>query len=130
MGEMPRKVQCAIYADNLVLRCSEEYITTAQVHMQETLNKIDAWTKTWLVSVNTTKTTYTVFSLYTKKQEAKLSMNGQFLAEDPIPNYLGVTFDRRLTSKQQISKCCSRAMLRLAIMNTLQGLTGELIDEF
>ena len=41
----------------------------AQVRMQETLNKIDAWTKTWLVSVNTIKTTYTVFSLFTKNNK-------------------------------------------------------------
>ena len=46
MGELPRKVHGAIYDDDLVLWCSEECIITAQVRMQETLNKIDAGTKT------------------------------------------------------------------------------------
>ena len=123
MGEFPRKVHGAIYADDLVLWCSGEYITTARMRMQKTPNKIDARTnfKTWLVSVNTTKTTYTVFSLSTKTQEAKLKMNGQFLAEDPLPTYLGVTVDYRLTWKQQFNKCCSRAKLRLAIVKKLAG---------
>ena len=79
------------------------------------------WTREWLVTVNTSKTTYTVFSLSNKKQEAKLTLNSQRLTEEPSPSYLGVTFDRRLTWKQQIARCCSRAKLRLAIMRKLAG---------
>lgn len=119
--ELPRGVRGAIYADDLVLWCSEEYTTTAQVRLQAALNKIETWTKDWLVSINTTKTTFTVFSLSSKKQEAKLTLNGQRLTEEPTPTYLGITFDRRLTWKQQIKKCCSRAKMRLAIMKKLAG---------
>nr|KAG5696480.1 hypothetical protein BaRGS_016519 [Batillaria attramentaria] len=119
--ELPRGVRGAIYADDLVLWCSEEYTTTAQVRLQTALNKISDWTKEWLVSVNTSKTTYTIFSLSSKMQEAKLTLNNQRLAEEPTPTYLGVTFDRRLTWKQQITRCCSRAKLRLAIMKKLAG---------
>ena len=61
------------------------------------------------------------FQPSTKKQEAKLKMNGQSIAEDPLPTYLGVTVDRRLTWKQQINKCCSQAKMRLAIMKKLTG---------
>ena len=119
--ELPRGVRGAIYADDLVLWCSEEYTTTAQVRLQAALDKVGRWTKEWLVAVNTTKTTFTVFSLSNKKQEAKLTLNGQRLAEEHNPTYLGVTFDRRLTWKQQITKSCSRAKLRLAIMRKLAG---------
>ena len=119
--ELPRGVKGAIYADDLVLWCSEEYTTTAQVRLQTALDKIGRWTKKWLVSVNTTKTTFTIFTLSNKKQEAKLMLNDQRLVEEPTPTYLGVTFDRRLTWKQQIFKCCSRAKLRLAIMRKLAG---------
>ena len=92
-----------------------------QVRIQVALDKIAAWTKSWLVSLNESKTTYTIFSLSNKKQEAKLSLKGRVLKEELTPTYLGVTFDRRLTWKEQVTKSCMRAKLRLSIMKKLAG---------
>ena len=119
--ELPRGVRGGIYTDDLLQWCSEEYISTAQVCLQTALNKIGTWTNDWLVSINTSKTTYTAFSLSNKKQVAKLTLNGQRLVDEATPSYLGVIFDRRLTWKQQISKWCNRAKLRLSIMRQLAG---------
>ena len=80
---------------------------------------IEAWTKNWLVSLNTTKTTYT--SLFNKKPMARLTLNGQPLIQEPTPTYHSVIFDRRLTWKQQTNRCRCRAKLRLAIMKKLAG---------
>jgi hypothetical protein len=41
--------------------------------------------------------------------------------EKLTPTYLGVTFDRRLTWKEQINKICTRTKLRLSIMKKLTG---------
>ena len=65
MKDMPKKIQGAIYADDLVLWCSEEHLNTARYRMQEALNVLDRWTKKWLVKLNSSKTTYTIFSLST-----------------------------------------------------------------
>ena len=119
--ELPKGVQGAIYADDLVIWCSEEYVTTARYRIQTALNKIEAWTKDWLIKTNPTKTTFTLFSLSTKVQNVKLTLNGHNLAEDPSPTYLGVTFDTRLTWKQQIKKCCNKAKRRISIMKKLAG---------
>ena len=43
--ELPKGVQGAIYADDLVIWCSEEYVTTARYRIQNALNKIEVWTK-------------------------------------------------------------------------------------
>ena len=83
---MPRKDLGAIYADELVLWCSEVHLTTANYRLQ--LNILEGWTKRWLVKINPRKATYTIFSLSTKEQKAKLHMNGQTLLAEDNPTYL------------------------------------------
>ena len=45
MKDMPKKIRGAIYADDLVLWCSEKNLNTARYRMQEALNVLDRWTK-------------------------------------------------------------------------------------
>ena len=121
--DMPRKVQGAIYADDLVLWCSEEHLSTANYRMQQALNTLEGWTNQWLVKINSRKTTYTIFSLSTKEQKATLHINGQTLLAEDNPTYLGVTFDKRLTWRQQTEKAEARAKVRLTLMKKLAGTT-------
>ena len=123
LDDMPSWIHGAIYADDLVIWCSEQYVSTAGVRMQEALKKIERWTKKWMVKINEKKTTYTIFSLATKIQSAKLEIAGHALLQDKAPTYLGVTFDPRLTWKNQINKCTARAKLITALMKTLSGST-------
>ena len=121
--DLPRNVQGAIYADDLVLWCTEEYLTTANYRLQEALKILENWTKMWLQTINPKKTTYTIFSLSTKNQTDTLKISGQTIPEEKNPTYLGVTFDRRLTWKQQTEKVETRAKVRLALMKKLAGTT-------
>ena len=84
---------------------------------------MESWTKRWLVRINLRKTTYTIFSLSTKEQKAKLHINGQTLLAEDNPTYLGVTFDNRLTWKQQTERFEARANERLALIKELAGTT-------
>ena len=77
--DMPCKVQGVIYADDLFLWCSEEYLTGANYRLQQALNILEGWTKRQLVKINLRKTTYTIFSLSTKEQEVNLHIHGQTL---------------------------------------------------
>ena len=121
--DMHRTVQGAIYADDLVLWCSEEHLSTANYSLQQTLNTLEGWTKRWLVRINPRKTTYTIFSLSTKEQKATLHINGQTLLAEDNPTYLGVTFDKRLAWKQQTEKAEARAKVRLVFRKKLAGTT-------
>ena len=76
---MPKGVKGAMYADDLVLWCSEEYISTANFRLREALLQLEKWTKEWVVRVNAGKTTYTVFTLSTKEQKVNLVFNGLVL---------------------------------------------------
>ena len=107
----------------MVIWCSEEYITTAIYRMQQALEVLESWTKKWSVKVNSTKTTYTVFSLSLKEQKVTLRLGNQTLNAQDNPLYLGVTFDKRLTWKQHTQRTESRAKVRLALMKKLASTT-------
>ena len=117
--KLPRNVLSAIYADDLVLWCTEESLATANYRLQEALRTIETWTKKWIVTINASKTTYTVFTLSTKNMTAKLILDGQRLPPEDNPTYLGVTFDKRLTWREQTEKTEARAKVRLALMKKL-----------
>jgi hypothetical protein len=52
---LPKGIQAALYADDLVLWCSEEYATTATYRMQQVLNKITEWKNNWCITINKEK---------------------------------------------------------------------------
>ena len=116
LKDIPRWIHGAIYADDLVIWYSDEYITTANIRMQEALVSIEKWTK-----LNPKKTTYTIFSLANKELKANLLIDGNKLPLDEEPTYLGITFDRRMTWKAQIDKSTRRGKIRLGLMKKLSG---------
>ena len=121
LEKMPKGVKGAMYADDLVLWCSEIKISTANFRLREALQQLERWTKDWVVKVNAGKTTYTVFTISTKEQKVNLVFNGLILKEDKTPVYLGVTFDPRLTWKEQLQKNKTKAKLRMSLMKKLAG---------
>nr|KAG5700822.1 hypothetical protein BaRGS_024208 [Batillaria attramentaria] len=85
VSELPKGVQAALYADDLVLWCSEEYATTATYRMQLALDNITAWADNWRYR-GTTKQNYRLKSrhppmiLHPGKKEWKTSPSApQFL---------------------------------------------------
>ncbi|KAK3757980.1 hypothetical protein RRG08_058292 [Elysia crispata] len=67
-------------------------------------------------SVNKTKTTFTIFTLLPKKCIVKLEISGCSLQKDDNPTYLEVTFDTRLTWKNEKDKCLKKGMHRTALI--------------
>ena len=108
LHRMPRNIQGAIYAEDLALWCSEEYTTIANYRLQEALQVMESWAKSWLVKVNEKKTTFTIVSLSNQKHSVHLKLNGQTLHQEDAPTYLGATLDRRLTWKKTSSRGTGR----------------------
>ena len=119
--ELPKGVHAALYADDLVLWCSEEYVTTANYRMQLALDKVTSWADNWCVTINREKTKATLFSLSTKLQVAKLTLGDTPLKLEDQQTYLGVTLDKRLTWKQHIVAAEAKARRKLNIMRKLAG---------
>ena len=121
VAELPRGISAALYADDLVLWCSEEYATTANYRMQQALNTIHGWAQQWCVSINKEKSSATLFSLSTKKQTIKLKLGETEMKIENEQTYLGITLDKRQTWKPQIEKAEAKARRKLALMRKLAG---------
>ena len=123
--DLLRNIKGAIYADDLVIWCSEEYLTTAWYRLQQALDRLSEWTQKCLVKINAAKTTFTIFSLSpTKKQDSiKFRIDGHLLKHDSNPTNLWITFDQIKTWKPQIDKVEKRAKAHLAFMRILSGVS-------
>ena len=118
--QLPRGIKAALYADDLVMWCTEEYATTATYRMQQAVNTLAAWAKEWNVSINKEKSSTTLFTL-TKQKAGQISLDGTRLKEDDQPTYLGVTFDKTQTWKPHIQASEAKAKRRIALMRKLTG---------
>ncbi|KAK7101730.1 hypothetical protein V1264_020067 [Littorina saxatilis] len=121
MPELPSRVHAALYADDLVLWCTEEHATTATYRMQLALEKVAAWTDNWCVTINRDKTTATLFTLSAKVQPGRLTLGDTPLKFEDQQTYLGVTYDKRMTWKHHIMNAEAKARRKLNIMRKLAG---------
>ena len=123
VSELPKGVKAALYADDLVIWCKEEYATTATYRMQLAADKLNSWTEKWCVTVNKDKSSTTLFILPPKQKAGTITLGGTPLKEEEEATYLGITFDKRQTWKQHIAKAEAKARRRLAILLKLAGTT-------
>ena len=104
VAELPRGVHAALYADDLVLWCSEEYATTATYIIQTALENVAAWAESWCVTINRDKSTATLFTLSTKAKPGKINLGNATLRYEDQQTSLGGTFDKRMTWKAHINQ--------------------------
>ena len=129
VAELPRGVNAALYADDLVLWCSEEYATTATYRIQNALKNVAAWAESWCVTVNREKSTATLFTLSSKAKPGKLTLGNTTLKYEDQQTYLGVIFDKRMTWKQHINQAEGKARRKLNILRKLAGTTWGATDK-
>ena len=123
VDDLPKGIKAALYADDLVLWCTEEHSSTATYRMQQAADKLHEWALRWCVSINKEKSSSTLFTLSTKQKAGIIKIGDTPLRNDSEPTYLGVTFDQRLTWKPQLAKAEGKARRKLAILRKLSGTT-------
>ena len=119
--QLPDAVKCAMYADDLVMWCTEEHATTAQLRLQEAANILSNWTQDWCVKINKTKSFTTLFTLSTKVKHVKIMLDDVELQHTDNTTYLGVTFDKRQTWRHHINSTEAKARRKLALLRKLAG---------
>ena len=119
--QLPTFVKSAMYADDLVMRSTEEYAATAQIRLQTAVNILSNWANEWCVKINRSKTFTTLFTLSTKVKPVKIMLNHTELQHIDSATYLGVTFDRRQTWKPHICNAETKARRKLALLRKLAG---------
>ena len=89
-----------LFADDTNLFLSSNSIVTLELEANRCLKKLEIWFIANKLSLNATKTCYTLFS--TKKKSIlntslNLNINGQAIIESPVCKYLGVYIDKHLS---------------------------------
>jgi ribonuclease HI len=111
----------ALHADDLAIWTQSEYTGVTKVRMQEAINKVEEWAKTWGVQINKSKTITTLFSLSTKPENYTLMLDNTPLPKENNPVYLGLKFDQKLTWGSHIEDTERKATRRLQLMKKLSG---------
>ena len=108
---------------NFCFRYVYTHASTANYRNQQAIDQLTAWTEDWCVTVNTDKSSTSLFTLSPNKQARPIKMGTHTVKEENQATYLGVTFEKRLTWKTHILRTEGKARKKLAIMRKLAGTT-------
>ena len=117
--QLPTFVKSVMYADDLVMWSTDEYVATAHIRLQAAINVLSNWAYEWCVKINRNKTFTTLFTLSTNVKPVKNMLNPTELQHIDSATYLGATFDRRQTWKVYICYAETKARRKLALLRTL-----------
>ena len=115
------------FADDLVGAAVAKDLTTVQTSLQAVLDELSAWSDTWEMTLNTSKTKVMLFG--SKDGKVNLTLNGDAVEQVDCIKYLGVWLDNNLTFLQQAEYAASKATKAAWKVNRLidgrKGLTPK-----
>ena len=103
-------VNCLLYADDIVI------ISTSQEGLQNSMNKLNMYCKSWDLKVNTEKTKAMVFSKRKEKTYTNVTYEGKSIQTVDTYRYLGVQLNcngKFDTTKSDLSKRGLKAIFKL-----------------
>merc|ERR1712112_351623 len=110
-----------MYADDLVLWKTHKYVRQGGRHLNRDLRTLTEYCKKWKITINASKTVYSIFSLSPKqsKQKLDIQVEGLQAVKDHQPTYLGVKMDTRLKFKEHVDELKKKANRRLTLIKRL-----------
>ena len=96
---IPEDVECALFADDVSVWCSDTDLQRASTKVQTALDQIAAWSKAKKMELNVTKSEATIFTPAPNeaKWRPRLYVDGEELPFNDSPKFLGVHLDRTLS---------------------------------
>ena len=89
--------------------------------LNEDLEQLNKWSKSWMVTFNPTKTAYIIFSKkLVRPIHPDLYLDNVKLNEQSKHKQLGVLFNNNMTFDDHIDQQCNKAMKRLTTLKRLQ----------
>ena len=118
------------YADDIGLWTSNSSVKEAKNQIQEELAKLEQWCRKWHVSLHPAKSKLILFSKCPRHKEELPSGPTLKLCNEEIytvneANFLGLTFDSRLTWEPQTRKMLARAYKRLNLLRSIAALSSN-----
>ena len=119
------------YADDVGIWSTASDVATAAKNITEGVNKLEAWCRTWHVTLSPIKSKLILFSKCPRHgkeiEENGLSIKlfGSLIPVVTEAEFLGVTFDSRLTWEPQTKKVTTRAYQRLNLLRTISTMSSK-----
>ena len=114
-ASLPSSVSCSLYADDLAIWSSSPSVPTAVETTQGALFQLERWSEYWCLPLNPSKCEASFFSV--NPHQANLQPNHLLLDSrlcfNPIPTFLGATFDRTLFLSKHVSLLKAKFFPRL-----------------
>ena len=109
------------FADDAGQWAVSKNIDLAAEYLQSDLDKLARWCAKWRIKLNPEKTKVIIFSKSRSaiRAEPALSLYGHLLSYYPHINFLGITFDKKMTFTkhfEEILECCNQKFYRLRIL--------------
>lgn len=115
----------ATFADDTVIMARHMNAALASYDLQEHLNEIQKWLKTWRIKANESKSVHTTFTMR-KGNCPPVTLNSKELPQSEVVKYLGLHLDRRLTYKNHIWAKRKQLGLKYREMLWLLGYKSKL----
>ena len=115
------EVENALYADDLVMWYTSKFSNLNRRRLNQDLAHLGNFHEEWKLTINTTKTVYSIFSLSptVSKEKPVITIQGKQIQKEENPTYLGVTLDSSLTLSEQMKKVKKKAKGRLKLVKKL-----------
>ena len=120
---LPFSISCSLYADDLAIWSSFPSVHTAVEATQRARFRLECWSEYWCRPLNPCKCEASFFSV--DPHQANLQPNhlllGSRLRFNPIPTFLGVTFDRTLSFSKHVSSLKAKFFPRLKALRCISA---------
>ncbi|GBM53757.1 putative RNA-directed DNA polymerase from transposon BS, partial [Araneus ventricosus] len=116
------KTECFIYADDILLCCSDSNLSSALKYMQFSLNKISQWCDTWKLNIQTEKCEAINFSNFKQMPSSHLKLYDQNIPWTSNIKILGLLFSANLSFKQHFLHLKKATIKRL---NALKAIAAN-----
>ena len=111
------------FADDCCISITGTNRKTLERKMNQCLQLIQTWAKTYKITFNAKKTQGVLFSRTRKKNLVSPKLGDEPIEIVPEQKYLGITFDRKLTWKSHVAQMTSR--VKQLIQATKRGVSSK-----
>ena len=126
------RVNSSQYADDVGLWTANAKASDAASVLQKEVEKVEKWCRKWHVTLSPHKSKLVLFTKCPRHKEEKetkdISINlfGAQVSLSTEADFLGVTFDSRLTWEPQTQKIVARSYKRLNLLRAVSALSNNL----
>lgn len=126
-SDLPKSANTVIatYADDTAIMASHKDPVVASRKLQNHLNLVQTWLKTWRIKANPSKSVHVTFTL-NRNTCPPVSLNGAIIPQKEEVKYLGLHIDKRLTWKHHIWTKRKQLGFQLNKMYWLIGHTSKI----